>query len=139
MAWANNQRGSHVNICLEHWEQLRAAIAKRGLDQYIAKDGAAALKVFTGQLEDNMLRLETFDPLLSANNMIFSVAMKYAGLDLLASDEKTGKPRCPLCYVAGPKAPSWIEGAADEMAKMVERLKKGPVTLNTDGTSQDSV
>ncbi len=124
-----------MNECLEHWEQLRAAIAKRGLDQYCAKDGAAAMKVFTEQLESNVLRLESFDPLLTASNMIFSLAMNRAGLALLSPQEKTGKPGCPLCLCAGTKyAANWIEGASDEVAAMVERLKNGPVALNPDGT-----
>jgi hypothetical protein len=33
-----------MKICKTHWEKLRAAIDKRGLTPFVAKDGKAAVK-----------------------------------------------------------------------------------------------
>lgn len=119
-----------MNICKEHRSALKLAITSRGLGDFIAKDGAEAMRQMQATLANpDELRLENFDPLMAANNMIFSFAMENAGLDLLAPDEKTGKSPCPLCFVAGPYAQNWIDGACDQAAEMVAELRKGPVNL----------
>lgn len=119
-----------MNICQKHWDDLRHGITSRGLGDFVPKDGKDALKQMQAQMHSGVLTLETFDPLMAANNMIFGVAMERAGLDLLTPNAHTGKPPCPLCHCAGPYAQNWIDGACDEVKKMCERLKQGPVDLN---------
>jgi hypothetical protein len=122
-----------MNICQPHWDRLKLAITSRGLADFIAKDGKEAVRQAVTQIEDpTTLTLENFDPLMGANNLIFSAAMQRVGLALLAPDPETGRPPCPICKCAGPKFDqSWIDGAADQAAEMVARLRKGPVKIGT--------
>jgi len=117
-------------MCQPHWEALKREITSRGLGDFIAKDGEEAVRQMKASLDNpDVLRLEDFDPLMAANNMIFSQAMQSRGLAMLQPDENTGKPPCPLCFVAGPYDRQWIGGASDQAAEMVCELRKGPVDL----------
>lgn len=119
-----------MNICQCHWDKLKHAITSRGLGDFIAKDSGEALRQAKASLENpDELWIENFDPLMAANNMIFSQALHAAGLAMMAPDETTGKPPCPLCKVAGPYDQNWIDGASGQAAEMVAELLKGPVDL----------
>lgn len=119
-----------MNICKPHWDALKFAITSRGLGDFIAKDSAEVMRqIKTSFANPDILKLEDFDPLMAANNMIFSQAMRHRGLALLQCDEATGRPPCPLCVVAGPNAQNWIDGASDQAAEMVAELRLGPVDL----------
>lgn len=122
-----------MNFCKPHWDRLRSAIFAKGLGDFVAQDGQEAIRRSVAQLENpDVVRLEDFDPLMAANNMIFSLALKARGLALMQPDPETGKPPCPLCVVAGPKDQGWIDGATAEVAKMVCELQKGPKNLKED-------
>ncbi len=129
-----------MNECAKHWDELKLAITTRGLGDFIRtgrENFADALRMIEAKEPDKILRLEEFDPLLVASNQISGQALHHAGLRLLAPDEKTGKPGCPLCIVAGPYATEWIEGAADNVKGMVCRLQKGPVHFDEKGVVLD--
>lgn len=118
-----------MNFCQPHWERLKPAITSRGLGDFVAKDGAEATRQVAKALANpDVLHLEDFDPLMAANNMIFSAAMRARGLAMLQPNEDGSMP-CPLCVAAGPHDGNWIDGAATEAAEMVAELRLGPVDL----------
>src|SRR5579859_4119178 len=78
-----------MRFCDPHWKKLRAAFKERGLDKYVAKDGAqAALDLIEGKP----------DPLMAAHNAILSNVMDRVGLEVMMPNED-GTERCPLCYI----------------------------------------
>lgn len=111
-----------MKICAEHWAALRAAIDKRGLTAFVAKDGATAMAQMVKQIESRDTGKATFDPLMSAHWAIVNNAMSTldrAGMNSLylmaggpedpedpvdvakAGEKYAGRtwPRCPLCYL----------------------------------------
>lgn len=94
-------------MCQPHWEQLRADVSKYGLDHLIAPDGAAAVAMMARELKGEAGELD-FDPLMSANNELLSVAMRFIGQPFMFSP-KSGTPECPACAL---RDYNWIEGAA---------------------------
>lgn len=89
-------------MCADHWSKLKAEVERRGLSQFIARDGAEAAKRMVGE---NETAAKNFDPLMGAHNMIVSRALDILGLDLLCANGD-GTEKCPLCelqarHVAG--------------------------------------
>lgn len=118
-----------MNICQPHWNALKLAITTRGLGDFIAKDGAEVMRQFEASIANpDVLKLEDFDPLMAANNMICSAGIRAGGLGMLQPGED-GKMPCPLCFCAGPHAQNWIDGASNQAAEMVAELRLGPVDL----------
>ena len=94
-----------MKFCQPHWEQLRAAIAKRGLSALVAEGGEQAARNLVRELEEGQ-SIDSFDPLMAAHNAIFSNAMQFASdagqnplimLDGTAPDEM----QCPVCFLNG--------------------------------------
>jgi len=86
-----------MKFCETHWTELRTAIADRGLDKLVARDGAQIAKRMSSELE-NGTSPTNFDPLMEAHNAIVSNAMGSAGLAIM-SPNGDGSERCPLCFL----------------------------------------
>jgi hypothetical protein len=120
-----------VKICASHWEKLRAAVDARGMSALVAKDGHAAIENTVLELEGRE-KEAYFDPLMGANNMIWSAALERIGLDLMVGE------KCPVCegitwnlemtrlhgahpsdhgkvFTAEEEERYWIDGPADAM------------------------
>lgn len=100
-----------MQICKEHWEKLRAALATRGLDHLGAKSGEQAVADMNADLEGDE---RAYDPLMGCNWMITSRALSIGGLYLLGTKED-GSQYCPVCeaVAGGVEEKDWIDGPAD--------------------------
>lgn len=117
-----------MKMCDAHWAQLRADVSKYGLDHLIAPDGAAAMEMTARQLEGKAGELD-FDPLMNANNMLFSMSMDVVGLRMMATRED-GSEYCPACEL---RDYNWVEGAAFQSRLYAEKngLLLEPPTTET--------
>lgn len=100
-----------MKICTPHWERLRAALKERGLDHLGAKTGEAAAANMVTELEGRSAEND-FDPLMAANNMIWTQGLKVCGLALMANNED-GSEKCPICESAKAFEQDWITGPSD--------------------------
>lgn len=95
-----------MKFCQPHWDKLRAAIAVRGLETFVAQGGEAAAERMKAQLEAHQRGEEQgrsgFDPLMNAMFAIANNAMSGtpAGLEIMLPNAD-GTDRCPLCYING--------------------------------------
>lgn len=71
-----------MKFCQDHWDDLRAKIAERGLEHLVSKGGAEAAQ---------RTREGGFDPLMNAHNAIVVNAMNRSGVGVLFD------LGCPLC------------------------------------------
>lgn len=117
-------------MCQPHWEQLKQAIKDRGLYDLVPKGGQAAAEMMARQMASGN-SLAAFDPLMTANNMIWGNALQLGGLAMM-QDNTDGSEPCPYCYVLheGPKHgilngeyDDWIDKAADGVKAEYERLQ----------------
>ncbi len=106
-----------LRICQKHWDALKAAIKKRGLDHTIAQSGEAAVARLKEEAEGKR-DPQTFDALMACNNMIFAEALKRAGMSVFAGEE----PKCPICEALQQAELFWIEGPADAALNEYETL-----------------
>lgn len=123
-----------MKICERHWGMLRAEIDRLGLGHLVATSGEQAHAQLSRQLKDGEAAKTTFDPLMAANNMIWSQALQTAGLAAMAPHED-GSERCPICFLdaahkAGCKDPdcawtyeaTWIPGPCKAAFDEAKRL-----------------
>lgn len=93
--------------CQPHWDQLRDAVALRGLDKLGAQNAREAHANAVAELEGDT---PVFDPLMGSFWRINSAMMKGVGLRLMG--------RCPLCILIEDGQPelvaNWIDGATDQ-------------------------
>lgn len=99
-----------MQICLEHWHELKNAIRQRGLWRLVTPSGYLAAETPEEILELNATQFK-FDPLMAASFMLTEQARAAFGSGL-----ETGI-HCPLCEVdqnlgAG-ESLYWIEADAD--------------------------
>lgn len=103
-----------MKICQRHWDELRKAIDARGLSHLVKKSGQEAIAQLATELEgrgaENIL-----DPLMGANNMIWSKGLEVLGLSLM-----TGYEKCPVCEAVSSYERWWIDGPADAMLKQAK-------------------
>ena len=71
-----------MRICQRHWDRLRQALADRGLGEFGAKTGEAAVRAMVTELEGRAAEND-FDPLLTCNSMIWSKGLELCGLGLM--------------------------------------------------------
>lgn len=92
---------------------MREAIAKRGLDHLVSKDGHQAVDRIVKEAEGKNTKRD-YDPLMGLNWMIFGRALECGGLYLMGT-QPDGSPYCPLCEagVHGVVAQEWVDGASD--------------------------
>lgn len=107
-----------MKFCKDHWDKTRGAIALRGLDKLVAKDGAtAAADLDAGRP----------DPLMYAHNAIVTNAVNAAGIGMMLAKDDGGE-WCPICFLVEncrcgegdacrARWESWIDLAADEAAE----------------------
>jgi hypothetical protein len=79
-----------MRFCQPHWDQLRDAIAKRGLAHLVARHGAELVERLERQSEDGVVTKDTYDPLMDAHNMIVARVFERAP-HILTGDF------CPVC------------------------------------------
>ena len=106
-----------MQLCSNHWADLRKAIDTVGLSQFVSSSGKAAAEKI--QLELQSEENKTFDPLLAANFAIWSNALEMGGLYLMTGDY------CPICESVkhnGPPADFWINNAVNEQLEKAKRL-----------------
>lgn len=106
-----------MKFCKPHWEQLRNAINDRGLTDLVPKTGEEAIeRVKKQQANGGKITPETYDPLITAHNMIVANALKAGGIYMLEGDF------CPLCELdknaeeMKETADDWIRKSADGVA-----------------------
>ena len=97
-----------MQMCQLHWAALRDAIKERGLDHLVAQSGLEAVEYLKREIEGTKTLIE-YDPLMSANGMIWNLAVHVMGLQIIAPDEE-GKPQCPVCAL---QSYDYISAAAD--------------------------
>lgn len=114
-----------MQICTLHYEQLKQAIKARGLWDLVAQSKEEQQKVIEATIQGGDPKKETFDPLLSANNAIWSHAIKVGGLYLLTT-KPDGTQYCPVCEADAHGQPGWIEKAADGSAQQARLLHLTP-------------
>lgn len=98
-----------MQFCKPHWEALRAAIEKRGLNQFIAENGKQAMEHVVRELkgEDTVV---DFEPLMGSHNMLLNAAMHYYNPLFVMGMNEDGSHRCPVCLLA---SLDWVEWVAD--------------------------
>jgi hypothetical protein len=85
-----------MKICTEHWNMMRTAITKVGIEHLISKSNESLKEKIISEAKGEK---ETFDPLYSMNNHYWSMGIESGGLYIL---EDSGAPEndgqyCPLC------------------------------------------
>lgn len=91
-----------MQICPDHWANLRDDVRKYGLNHLIAPSGEAAAAMAARQVEGKEGPLD-FDPLMNANWQLSSIALDFMGLSAMEGD------KCPVCLL---EKYDWCEGAA---------------------------
>lgn len=112
-----------MQICKDHWRDVREAITERGLDGLVSKDGKAAFDAMERQLRGQDDKRD-FDPLMNANWAICSAYLRDVGLAGMVGD------KCPLCEVEKSKpglAANWIAGCATDQLEQARELGLVPV------------
>jgi hypothetical protein len=116
-----------MKACAKHWEELRGAIADRGLSKFVAQSGEAAAARMARQSGSER---EDFDPLMGAYMAIVGNVLRIVGIGLLA-DLPDGKEACPLCTLIdncgcgrGDECPfrSFVSRAADDQREHARHL-----------------
>ncbi|HSL29703.1 MAG TPA: hypothetical protein VK900_10920 [Anaerolineales bacterium] len=99
-----------MQICQEHWHELKNAIRQRGLWRLVTPSGYLAAETPEEILELNAAQFK-FDPLMAASHMIGEQARAALGAEL-----ETGI-HCPLCevdrHLGAGESLRWIEADAD--------------------------
>ncbi len=113
-----------MKFCDPHWVALKKAIDDRGLGHLNSKSGEEAVARLLDQVDGP--KKQTYDPLMSAHNMITANAIHAGGLYLLTGDH------CPLCELDKHKAQmgecseDWIKNAADGALRYCRENKLVP-------------
>lgn len=88
-----------MQFCQPHWDDLREAIRKVGLEAWVSESGEAVARAIADQIETGNVTIDNFDPLMDAH---FAIASNVAsechrqgdpGLVMILITE----PICPLC------------------------------------------
>lgn len=112
-----------MKICKDHWAALRNAIHVRGLGHLGASSGKEAMERAKKEIEGTATDA-TFDPLMAANNNIWSKALELGGLYLMTR-KADGSEYCPLCEVELQYEPGtaqkWIDGCTDAIRSYCEQ------------------
>lgn len=120
-----------MRMCKDHWDELKAALAARGLDRFIAKSGEEVVNRLTKEVSTPT---ESFEPLMGGHNAILSNCLRIAGLDIMRPNDD-GTDRCPLCYLItncqcgrGEECPfkTFVVKCADEQLEYAKHLKLVP-------------
>lgn len=114
-----------MQICAEHWDQLRKAIADRGLEHLVGKSGQEAADSMVRQLEGTATE-QDFDPLMNANWAITAAYVRDAGAGAILSARGN---ICPLCEVERSRkglATNWIEGCTQDQLEIARTRKLVP-------------
>jgi hypothetical protein len=93
-----------MQMCQKHWDLLRAEIAKKGLDKFVANSA--------DELHQRIIETGDagIDPLLMSNTMLIMAAVEVLGVGSMAEEI------CPLCAVEqcenAPEkvAEEWLDG-----------------------------
>lgn len=112
-----------MKFCASHWDKLREAIKARGMFHLVANSGEAAAERMVDEINGTATD-RTFDPLMSAHNMIMGRAIEAGGLYLMTGDFspicETIKHRAGVVdpvkgrpYTAEEEEAYWIDGPAD--------------------------
>lgn len=101
--------------CQPHWDQLRTAIADKGMDKLGAQDSKQAFNDMVDSLEGK----ETdFDPLMGCFWAINNQMMSNVGLRAMGA--------CPLCILVKDGRPdlveNWVQGCTNHALEEARRL-----------------
>jgi hypothetical protein len=106
-----------MQICQDHWHELKNAIRQRGLWTLVAHDGYIAAPLVTRDQYENS-DAPTLDPLVTAGLMISDQALRAFGSYLLT------RSYCPLCEVeqnlGQGTSLEWIEADADSVLHLCQ-------------------
>lgn len=99
-----------MQICQDHWHDVKNAIRQRGLWRLVAHDGYIAAPVVTEEMAATVSS-DSIDPLKTAGLIISQQALAAFGPQLLTGSF------CPLCAVeenlGDGQAMQWIDADAD--------------------------
>lgn len=95
-----------MNICQDHWDQLRAAIDLRGLGSLVADDGEHVIDNLIGEMTEGR-SIDNYDPLVAAWCAIANNGMEfiahYGGNPVASMLPNCPEyARCIICY------PNWM-------------------------------
>lgn len=114
-----------MKFCQPHWNELRKALADKGMGELGAKSGADAIERVKEELEGTATDV-TFDPLMACNWQIVQKVCERLPYVLIEM-KPDGEHYCPLCEAevhTHPSAPTcahpglatdWIKGCTDAM------------------------
>jgi len=88
-----------MRFCQPHWDELRQAIHKVGLDAWVPDSGEKAMAAMASQIEQGTTTIDNFDPLMGAHNAIainMGEACRNNG-DATLALFMIAEPICPLC------------------------------------------
>lgn len=86
-----------MQMCMDHWNALRAAIDARGLSALVSESGEQAAANLASEMQDGP-SVDNFDPLLGAHNAIMVHALEHGGFGVMQPNAD-GSERCPLCWM----------------------------------------
>lgn len=105
-----------MKFCKDHWSKLQTAINERGLSDLVSGSGEELQRRMKIEMEAKKTTKESFDPLMTAHNMIVKNALQAGGVYMLNGDF------CPLCELnknaeeMKETADDWIRKSADGVA-----------------------
>lgn len=115
-----------MKMCAEHWKLCREAIALRGLEALVSRDGAELVERLEQQLRSgDPAAPGSFDPLMSLNWHFMNEALRCGGLYVMGADESGANDGqyCPVCefikHQDGFVAEKAIGKIADQIAAWV--------------------
>lgn len=116
-----------MQLCKEHWERLKKAIADKGMSHLVAKSSEELASRLNKEIKNEHT---VHDPLMAANMGIFGNALQQGGLYLMGRDED-GNQYCPLCevkkHVSEDMDEKWIQASTDEQ---LEKCKAAGLLSN---------
>lgn len=116
-----------MNWCNPHWQQLRAAVAAKGLDKLGAQTGEQAAADIQSQLQGTE---EKFDPLLGSWARLN--AKMGESLHRLGRGHEVLQLKCPMCTLVADGQPElvadWIEGVTESARRYA--VEQGFIQVN---------
>ena len=106
-----------MQMCQAHWDEIRKAVADRGMDHLVSKSGKEVADKMLRATDTHSQTKENYDPLMDIHNNLVCAAMKAVGLSIL-SDE--GCPLCTCNILSGKEtlATEWINSCSDYIMNM---------------------
>lgn len=117
-----------MRFCQEHWEELKAAVSRYGMDHLVAENGQQATAHQVRELTGENTLVD-FEPLLGSHNVLVNTALHLFGLSVLNPDGPDEGHHCPVCMLSRCVWSEWVvQGARVEATRrgLLPELKLDP-------------